>query len=75
MQELEGGRNLEAGTEAETVEEYYLLACTAGSLYTTQKHLPRTATTHKELGPSTSIINPENSPQACQQADLMDIFS
>ena len=62
------GRNVEAETEAEAMEECCLLAClwlASGFLsyfyYTTQDHLPRDATTHSGLGPL-STNNQENAP-------------
>lgn len=30
--------------------------------YVTQHHVPRDVNTRKELGPATSIVNPENAP-------------
>lgn len=42
----------------------------------TQYQLPRGSITHYGLGPSTSIVNQENAPQACLQVGGMgDIFS
>lgn len=40
---------------------------------TTQDHLPRHLPS--DLGPSTSITNQENTPQACLEAILMEDFS
>jgi hypothetical protein len=66
-------RNLEAGTEAQTVEEHYfcggalllssfLMVSSAWFFYTTQDHLPRDGTAHSGLSPPTSIIDQENVP-------------
>ena len=74
-------RNLEVGTEAETMVKH---ACwltprlTFSDLsQTTQAHLSRYGTTHRDLGPPTSINNFKNapSPQKCPQADLMQTNS
>jgi hypothetical protein len=56
-------RNMETGTEAETMEEHYLLACPLclaqfDFLYPT--YLTMDGTTHNELGPPPPIINQEN---------------
>lgn len=50
-------RNLEAETEAETMEEHYLLACLRLLLYTTQDHLSRGGTAHNKMSPPTLVIN------------------
>ena len=43
--------------------------------YTIQDHLTSSATSHTELGPPTLIINQENAPQSCLQANLMEAVS
>lgn len=53
-------RNPEAGTKAEAVEGYCLLAgfsCLLSSLlsYITQDHMPRGGTVHGDMGPPTLI--------------------
>lgn len=65
------GRGLNAGTEAEAIEE----GCATQFLSYTQDHLPRRATVHSRVGcshpgPPTSITNQENVPQACLLANL-----
>lgn len=54
------GRNLEAGTEAGTMEGaaycLYLLVCSA-CLHIQQDHLLRGGPTHNDQGPPTSITN------------------
>lgn len=69
-QSIPGGsleRNLEADTDAEAMEKCYLLACSLGLLtllsYSTQDHLHRDGTAHREWGPPTPpAINQENVP-------------
>jgi hypothetical protein len=63
-------RNLEAGTEAEAMEElaYWLASHVLLSLlyYTTlDQHLTLFGTTHSGLDPPTLIINQDNDLQAC----------
>lgn len=63
--------------KAWATEEYCSLACSSllaqSAFHIT--HLLRDATAHSGLGPSTSIINQENVPQTCLQANLMQVFS
>lgn len=63
------GRNLEAGTEVETIGEPLLpgwlpMTCSHAMLSllssTTREHLPRGDTAYSELGPSARIINKDN---------------
>lgn len=55
--------NLEAGTNAEAIEKYCLLACTASLISPIiQDHLSRGVTMPSNLGPPISIINHENVP-------------
>ena len=60
--------NLEAGTEAETMKEHCLMACSSGShsvcIFTPLRkdHLPQGGTTLSGLGPSTSNSHQENDP-------------
>jgi hypothetical protein len=66
------GRNLQAGTEAEAIEEHYLLSCSSWFVQTTFLYIPgppgQGSTTHRELGSSiSSVINQENGPQTCLQ--------
>ena len=68
-QDLKQGRNLEAGTDAEDVEEcclLLLLFSLHGLLslisYRTQDHLPRDGTTYGGLGPSSLITNLKKMP-------------
>lgn len=68
-----------AGTEAKAMEEawspFLALQCLLSLLsYSTQDHLTRSGTTHHRLGPLTSLINKENAPQVCLQANLMELF-
>lgn len=35
---------------------------------------PKSGTSHKEMGPSTSIISQESAPQACLQANQLGAF-
>ena len=65
------GRNLETGTEAESIEECFLLA---GSLRLAQPpflyqhdHLPKGGPVQDVLGPPTPFINQGHAPQACPQ--------
>lgn len=62
------GRNLETGMEAETIEEYAYWLAPHGFLcllfHIIADHLARAGTTRSELGPTTSIVNQENAPQA-----------
>jgi hypothetical protein len=50
------------------MEESCLLPCFHDLLslfsYTTQEYLPKGGITHVDVGPSTSVINQENAPQA-----------
>lgn len=61
------GGNLEAGTGAEAMEEYCLLACSCGLFslhsYSSQNYLTKGGKTYSELGPATSIINQDNAPK------------
>lgn len=61
------------------MEESCLLACSSWLLnfpsYTTEDHLTSSATSHSELDPPTLIINQENAPQSCLQANLMEAVS
>ena len=55
---------MEVGTEAETMQEYPLLACSPwlspiAFVFTTQNHLPMGDTAHSWLLPSTSVIDQE----------------
>lgn len=51
-------QNLEAGAEAETLEEPCLLHSQLSQISSvTQDHLPKDITTHSRLNPPTSIIN------------------
>lgn len=72
MAGIQTGENLEAGTDAETMKEHCLLACSSLLSYILQDHLPRGGPTHSGLGLSTSIINQENVPQSCPQAGLIE---
>lgn len=62
------GKNLEAGTEVEAMEELWLLACSHSTLrllfYTSQGHLPRGDVTDGWAGPSqpSNINQARNSP-------------
>lgn len=60
------GRKPEAGTESETKEEHFLLACSPWLAhyvyYTVQTHLPRDGTAHSGPGSLTSINNQKNDP-------------
>lgn len=60
------GRNVEAGTEADTTKEHRLLAHSSWLslllVYITEDHLPRRGIAHSELGPPTSVTNPEKFP-------------
>ena len=51
------GRNLEAGADAEVVEEYCSLCLFNLLCYITRTHLRRGGTAHHELGPPMLIIN------------------
>lgn len=73
-------RNLEEGAEAESGRNaaHWIGPHGWSSLvsYTAQDHLQRVGTAHRGLGSSpTSIINQENVPQACPQANLVGAFS
>ena len=60
------------------MEELCLLACfswLAQPDYSTLDHQPRGAIIHHELVPPTSVMNQENAPQACPQANLVEAFS
>lgn len=67
-------RHLEAGDDAEAMEEHGLLTyplCLFSLLsYRTQDRLPRDGPTSYGLGPLTAITN-ENVRQACLQLDLI----
>lgn len=54
-----------------------LVACSSqlAQPNTIMNHTPRVATSHRELGPSSSTINQKTALQTCQQANLMDTFS
>lgn len=65
-------KDLEVGAEAETTEELCLSLCYLS--YTSQDHLPREGPTHKKLDSSRSIINQEDAPQSCLEANLMEAF-
>jgi hypothetical protein len=57
------GRNLEAVTEAEAMEESYLLACSSWPARPAFLNNPKTSATNTTLigqGPPTSITNQEN---------------
>ena len=61
-----------------TMESYYWLAFT-GFLsllsYTAQTYPPRDGAAHSGLGPPTSIITQDNTPQIWPQANLMEVFN
>ena len=61
------GRNPEAGTEAETMEERCLTDCSPWLAilhsYIIQEHLLRAGAAHTVLGHSSSIINPKDAPR------------
>ena len=64
------GQILEAGTEAESMEEHGLLACSSWLVQPTflqhQDHHPaQGGTILSRLSPLVAIINQENAPQAC----------
>lgn len=42
--------------------------------YAAQGHLPRGSMAYSGLGPSTSVVNPENAPQVCLQAGPMEVL-
>ena len=74
------GQNLEEGTDAEIMEEHYLLA--RPSLLplsqcsdTIQGHVPRGGTIHSGLGTPASITNQENDPQTCTEASQIKAIS
>lgn len=68
-------KNLEAGIQAESVEECCLLACSLSCAQPVSLHNSELAaqggTAYSGLGPLTSIINQENAPQP----SLMEAFS
>ena len=60
LKEIRAGnqdRSLEAGTKSEAVEEHCFLRLLS---YSVQDHLPRGCTTHRGLGPYSSIIHQGN---------------
>jgi len=65
-QELNQGRNLEAGAEVESIEDTAYSLAFYGFLnllsHTVQNHLPRSDTAHSGLGPSISVVHQENVP-------------
>jgi hypothetical protein len=73
------GQAHKAGTEAEAMEGCCLLACSHGLLslllHPTQDHLLIHGFTHSELGLFTAIVNQENVPQTCPQANPRGLFS
>ena len=66
---IQAGQDLDSKTEAKGMEECCFLA---SSLW---DHLPRNGTAHSELGPFVSLINKDNTLQACLQASLKGVFS
>jgi len=76
-QELKQNRNLEAGTDPESIENAaYWLAHDFFSLlsYGTEDHQPSNSTTHNGLGP-TSSITIKKMPTAGFQLDSLGAFS
>lgn len=69
--ERKQGKSLETGTEAGTMEEHYLLACTI-PLIMHPRVTSTGGTTHSTLNHLTSIINQENASQAHQQDNLIE---
>ena len=67
-QDKSSSRNMEVGADAETLEEYCLLAFFPWLAQPT--NLPRDGTIHSRLGPPTSISCQENSLQTCPWASL-----
>lgn len=69
-------KNLEAGIEAESMDEYCLLDCSHGFLgllsHPSQECLPRGGTVHNRLGLLTQSLIMKIFPQTCMQANLMD---
>lgn len=61
------GKNLEEGTDVETMEECCLKSCSLQLAqlfsYTSQDHLSRGSTLYSELGPSPTIISQDNTPK------------
>lgn len=72
-------RNLEVGTESEATERCWLLACSPWLVQTvflySSDHLHRGGITHKVLGPPTLTISPDNTPQTCPRANLLEAIS
>lgn len=68
-----------AGTQAETVVNIvHWLVCQdfLNQLsYTTQAHPLRYGTTHRRLGSPTLVVNQENDPRTCPQANQMEKLS
>lgn len=75
---LNQGQDLQIEPEAVTMEKWCLMSHSPGSWLSTFPILPESSTwggaTHNGMGPPTSIINQENSPQTCFQSDG-DVFS
>lgn len=73
------GRNLEIGTDAEDMEGHCSLAWSSWFAQHPFWNHPESAiqggTIHSRLGPTITTINEENIPQACCQANLMELFS
>lgn len=65
--------NLKAGVDAEALEEYCTVACSAYFLKAPWDHPPRIGA-HSELDPPPSI-NGENAPQTCPQVSDGGIVS
>lgn len=70
------GQELKAGTEADTMREHCLVACSPWLLllvcsYTIQPFLPRNVIVCTGLSPPTSILTQENILQTRSQANLM----
>lgn len=66
---------VEAGTEAEAVQECVLWDCfswLAQLPCIAQAHPPGGGTTYSVPGPTTSISNQENAPQTCPKANLVE---
>ena len=73
------GRDFDAGTKAETMEECCLLVCfpwlAQPTFYITQDNLNMISITSSRLDSHISIINQEIVPQTCLQANLIEAFS
>ena len=69
------GRNLKAGTETKTTEEWYFLVCSSGpaplASYTTQAYV---STSHSRLSPHRWINNWENVSSTWMQNNLIWII-